>query len=59
MIVALIPCLNEEAHIASVIVRTARHVDRILVCDDGSGDLTNQIAEKMGASVNRHDTNHG
>ena len=58
-IVACIPCYNEESHIASVIVKTLPHVDKVVVCDDGSKDLTARIAERLGAEVIRHDSNLG
>lgn len=58
-LVACIPCLNEEAHIASVIVRAQRHVNQVIVCDDGSNDLTADIAEGLGAKVIRHGSNIG
>ena len=58
-VVACIPCLNEEKHIASVIVKARKHVDQIIVCDDGSTDLTADIAQALGAMVIRHDSNMG
>ena len=36
-----------------------REVDRVIVCDDGSVDLTGDIAEAMGAVVVRHERNMG
>jgi len=33
--VAVIPAYNEEGSIAKVILRARRHVDRVVVCDDG------------------------
>jgi glycosyltransferase involved in cell wall biosynthesis len=59
LVVACIPALNEERSIGSVIVRTLKHVDRVIVCDDGSMDLTGDIAENMGAVVIRHEVNRG
>ena len=44
MIVAAIPAFNEEATIARVVIGSGRHVDRVLVCDDGSSDMTGEIA---------------
>ncbi|NIQ06947.1 MAG: glycosyltransferase, partial [Candidatus Korarchaeota archaeon] len=38
--VAVIPAYNEESSIAKVILRTRRYVDRVIVCDDGSTDMT-------------------
>jgi glycosyltransferase involved in cell wall biosynthesis len=59
MIVALIPCLNEKEHITSVLVRTTPLVDKVVVRDDGSSDLTSKIAGQLGASVISHETNLG
>jgi glycosyltransferase involved in cell wall biosynthesis len=58
-IVACIPALNEEKNIGAVIVRTKRYVDSVIVCDDGSSDLTAEIAEGLGATVIRHNRNSG
>ena len=43
-VVACIPAYNEERSIGGVVVRALKHVDRVVVCDDGSGDLTGVIA---------------
>ncbi len=45
--------------IAKVIIGAQRHVDRVIVCDDGSDDMTAEIAERLGAQVIRHDRNLG
>ncbi|MBA7660295.1 Undecaprenyl-phosphate 4-deoxy-4-formamido-L-arabinose transferase [subsurface metagenome] len=58
-VVACIPAFNEELSIGSVIVRTLKHVDQVIVCDDGSMDLTGDIAGKMGVTVIRHERNLG
>jgi len=58
-VVACIPAYNEEKTIAKVLVRASRHVDALVVVDDGSEDDTGAIAEKLGALVIRHDTNLG
>ena len=58
-VVACIPAYNEERSIAKVIVQAFRYVDRVIVCDDGSSDLTGEIAERLGADVVRHDVNFG
>jgi glycosyltransferase involved in cell wall biosynthesis len=58
-IIACIPAFNEEASIAKVVLKTQRHVDRVIVCDDGSNDMTAEIAEKLGAEVIRHERNMG
>ena len=59
LVLALIPCYNEEKNIASVVVKAQEHVDKVVVCDDGSTDMTSEIAEKLGAVVFRHDSNMG
>jgi glycosyltransferase involved in cell wall biosynthesis len=58
-IVACIPAYNEELTIAKVVLRARRHVDRVIVCDDGSSDMTAEIAEACGAEVIRHERNMG
>lgn len=57
--VACIPAYNEEQHIAKVIVEAINHVDQVIVCDDGSEDMTGTIAEKLGAIVITHKRNLG
>ena len=57
--IAIIPCLNEEATIGSVVLRARRYVDEVLVIDDGSIDDTKQIAREAGATVVSHKINKG
>ncbi len=59
LIVACIPAFNEEKNIAKVIMTTQEYVDKVVVCDDGSADMTSRIAEKLGAIVVRHEKNKG
>jgi len=59
MIIAGIPAYNEENSIAKVILLAQKHVDAVVVCDDGSQDLTADIAEKLGAIVVKHEKNMG
>ena len=59
LIVACIPAYKEEASIAKVIVKALRHVDKVIVCDDGSPDMTAEIAERLGVEVIRHERNMG
>ena len=47
----IIPTLNEEKTIASVIERTKFYVDKILVIDGGSEDRTVEIAKEIGIDV--------
>jgi glycosyltransferase involved in cell wall biosynthesis len=54
-----IPAFNEEKNIASIITKLMNITDSIIVCNDGSSDLTSEIAEKMGAVVINHKKNLG
>lgn len=54
-----LPAFNEEKNIAQMIVQLQKHVDGVLVCNDGSSDLTGEIAEKLGAVVVNHSKNLG
>ncbi len=54
-----LPAYNEEKNIASVIMNIKKAYDQIIVCDDGSTDLTGPIAEKIGAVVITHPKNLG
>jgi len=58
-VLAAIPCYNEELTIGSVVLKARRHVDEVLVVDDGSSDGTADIARAAGAQVIRHDKNKG
>jgi glycosyltransferase involved in cell wall biosynthesis len=59
MLVACMPAYNEERSIAKALLGTQPYVDKIIVCDDGSTDMTGLIAERLGAIVIRHATNQG
>ena len=54
-----IPAYNEEKNIAAVISKLRKYADSIIVCDDGSSDLTGEISEKLGANVITHEKNKG
>lgn len=54
-----IPAYNEEKTIARVIIGAQKHAHIVIVCDDGSADLTREIAERLGAIVVRHEKNMG
>lgn len=58
-IIACVPAYNEERTIAQVIIRTMKHVDKVIVCDDGSKDMTGEIAGRLGAEVIYHERNEG
>ena len=54
-----IPAFNEEKNIAKMIVKLKKIYDEIIVCNDGSADLTGEIAENLGAIVINHKQNLG
>ena len=58
-IIVGIPAFNEEKNIATIITKLADITDTIIVCNDGSSDLTLDIAKKMGVSVINHEKNLG
>jgi len=58
-IIAAIPCFNEDRCIGSVILKTKRFVDSVIVIDDGSTDDTAVVATEAGAEVYRHSKNCG
>ena len=54
-----IPAFNEEKTIAGIVAQSQSFADQVIVCDDGSTDLTAEIAENSGAIVIRHKKNLG
>lgn len=54
-----IPCYNEEKSIAKIILQLRGLVDRVIVCDDGSVDMTADIARALGCEVITHRRNMG
>jgi len=54
-----IPAYNEEKNISEIIKKLKKITNKIIVCDDGSSDLTGKIAKEMGALVIRHEKNLG
>ena len=54
-----IPAYNEENNIASIILKLQKITNQIIVCDDGSTDMTAEIAEKLGVIVIQHEKNFG
>jgi glycosyltransferase involved in cell wall biosynthesis len=58
-VIVAIPACNEEKTIAKVVLLAQKHADKVLVCDDGSNDMTAEIAESLGAEVIRHEGNMG
>ncbi len=54
-----IPAYNEAKNIASIILKLKSITDTVIVCDDGSSDLTSEISRKIGAIVVSHERNQG
>lgn len=59
LVVAAIPCFNEERYIGSVVLWVKKYADRVLVVDDGSADASAEIAAAAGAAVVGHGGNRG
>ncbi|MEA3343720.1 MAG: glycosyltransferase family 2 protein [archaeon] len=57
--IAAIPCYNEGLAIGSVVLKASRHVDEVLVVDDGSIDDTAAVAKAAGATVVAREENSG
>ena len=58
-IVIGIPCYNEASAIAKIILQLKSITDEIIVCDDGSIDMTGEIAHALGCKVITHTRNVG
>lgn len=58
-VIAAIPCFNTESFIADVVSKAKKHVDQVIVIDDGSHDGTAEAATAAGALVISHGTNRG
>lgn len=54
-----LPAYNEEKTIGAIIVKLKEITNTIIVCDDGSTDLTSEIASGLGAIVVTHSKNVG
>lgn len=59
LVVVGMPAFNEEKTIARIVLDAQRYAHVVVVCDDGSTDLTGEIAERLGAVVIRHEKNLG
>jgi glycosyltransferase involved in cell wall biosynthesis len=58
-IVVAIPAFNEEIAIGSMVLRSRKYADKVIVVDDGSKDRTAEIANMAGAEVIHHFINRG
>ena len=54
-----IPAYNEEKNIGALILKLRKITEHIIVCNDGSSDMTGEISEKLGAIVINHPKNLG
>ena len=54
-----IPAYNEEKNIASIITKLKKITDSIIVCDDGSSDMTSEISKNLDVVVISHKKNMG
>jgi len=54
-----IPAFNEEKNIAKIIVKLKKMADSVIVCNDGSKDMTGDIAKELNAIVINHPKNLG
>ena len=54
-----IPAFNEEENIGHIIAKLKQKYDYVIVCDDGSSDLTGTIAKSLGAHLVTHEKNLG
>lgn len=58
-VIVAIPAYNEEVAIGSLVLRTVKYVDEVVVIDDGSTDHTCEVARLAGARVIAHAENEG
>jgi len=54
-----IPAFNEEKNIGAIVAKLKAKYDQVIVCDDGSSDMTGMIASSLGAIVVKHENNLG
>lgn len=54
-----IPAYNEEKNIGPIVAKLKKMYDYVVVCDDGSSDMTGPIASSLGAHVVKHEKNLG
>ncbi len=58
-VIAAIPCYNEECFIGEVVLKAKKHVDQVIVVDDGSDDGSARSAKAAGAVIVNHGVNKG
>lgn len=57
--IAVMPAMNEAGRIGPAVAGALKHVQNVIVVDDGSKDTTVDEAKKAGAVVLRHSLNRG
>jgi glycosyltransferase involved in cell wall biosynthesis len=58
-VAVVVPAYNEQITIGSVVLEAEKYCDRVYVVNDGSKDLTSEIAKKAGAFVLEMEKNSG
>ncbi|MDD3245403.1 MAG: glycosyltransferase family 2 protein [Methanosarcina sp.] len=58
-ITVILPAYNEEVSIGSLVLLSRLYANNVVVVDDGSTDLTAEVARKAGAEVVAHGDNRG
>jgi glycosyltransferase involved in cell wall biosynthesis len=58
-VTVVVPAFNEGARVGGVVAELRRHFASVVVVDDGSCDVTGDLAREAGARVVRHPTNLG
>jgi len=58
-VIVAMPAYNEERFIGSMVLKSRKYADKIIVVDDGSNDSTAEISRMAGASVITHPENKG
>jgi len=54
-----IPAFNEEKTIGEIVEKSLQHADKVIVCNDGSTDKTEEKAKEKGAIIINHKKNLG
>ncbi len=54
-----IPAFNEEKNIGKIIEKSLQYADKVIVCNDGSTDNTEEKAKEKGATIINHKKNFG
>ena len=54
-----IPAYNEEENIAKIVTKLKKITDSIIICDDGSSDMTSEISRELGVILVKHKKNLG